>query len=231
MSASAMSTTRASSPCFWASFLVAHGERFGVAALAGIKNGQRLARLGGAPPAAAAAPRPAPPRSRRRSRRARLRCCGVVRATTLLSASMSSGVNGAFFGSNGWAVTNASSTSLVSAVRQDYHLRCASYPGLCRRGERASSAASPSRAALRLVYLDLVRPRQPGARPVEADEDHGRAHGCPCRRWRGARSASSVASARSLASVPFSTMTTGVCGAAPASSSLSRKCCAVRTPM
>ena len=155
--------------------LAPYGERFGVAALARIKNRQRLARLGRHGSLRRRRHRPARPRSRRKSRRASARCCGVVRATTLLSASISSGVNGAFFGSNGWAVTNASSTFLASARRAKLPPSAMRLPWMPPRRDPVGLYGFAIAGALRLIYLDLVGPRQPGAGPVEANENYGRA--------------------------------------------------------
>ena len=195
-SASAMSTTLASKPCFCASFLVRMARLRRCRSRSHREPSAPARGLAAAAACGWRAAEPARPRNRRRSRRARRAAAASCARRRCSDASMSSGVNGAFFGSNGWAVTNASSTFFVSRGRE--------LPPSVRRfildarhGATLALRLRP-RGRLASVYLDLVGPRQPGARPSRGRRKLRRARECPCRRWRCANDDRSVATARSF---------------------------------
>jgi hypothetical protein len=71
-----------------------------------VRDARGLAAAAGAARAPCTASKPA------KKSAAQLRCSGVVRDTTLFKTPISSGENGAFLGSSGTAVINASSNSL-----------------------------------------------------------------------------------------------------------------------
>ncbi len=181
-----MSTIRGIETVLLGELLRPHGERFGVAAFACVKDRQRLARLGG-------------------RRRLGLRATGLRRLEA-----------GEEAGEPGTLLRRRARDDAVERINVFRRERCVlrkqrlgghkrlldiSRPPRCAKtttfGARVILVAalpqrrlagfddSPARAPeLRLVYLDLVRPRQPGARPIEADENDGRAMDAQLRRWR-----------------------------------------------
>ena len=165
--------------------LGAHGQGFGVAALAGIENGQRLARL-------------------RRHRRLRQRTTAGLRR---LEAGEKAGEPGTLLrrraGDDAVERINVfrRERRVLRKQRLGGHKRlldisrlvqCAKFhlgrklsclPQCDRIGLQGFAGAD----ALRVIYFDFIRPRQSGAFPSRGRRRSPPGRGCRCRLWRGRR--------------------------------------------